>query len=970
MHLHNHSNFSLIDGHARIIDYLQLAKADGQEAFALTDHGSLGGSIELYQEAKKIDIKPIIGIELYVDAYELRERPYPGHITLLAKNESGYRAIIAVNNLAHRQFYYRPRVTLAQLVSYLENCIVLSGCMSSPVFDWPIADAEMMLKELNKHSAGLFLEAQWHYSEDPEFQAKQNMYLERVAVLRKSLDLPAILTNDCHYAFQHDEIIHQSLIKHSQSKEAGLEFDGEGFYFKNQQIMQEIASALGLPNAIDDAVSIARSCNTIVPEADKINWYVPDITLGKSRETIESLCLPEIWRKAQFESFSEERVRQYEERFEYEMSILGTSPAIMNSYLVAHELISWCNNEHIPAAARGSMAGSLVSYLLGITKEDPVKYRLSFSRAVSPARPTIPDFDIDVSSEGRPRVLEYIAERYQETRPISAYIHYGPKGALRKVIRLEGLHSPMEANVLCRTLPDDWTKEDFSYSPTAKKYIGNAPWWENIPEEYRDWVASYRGLYSTMSVHPSGILLGGPERSLENEVPMSWIASSKVLASQYDMYTLKNIGMFKLDVLGLRALDQLAYMKEVSGVELEDDNYDDPDVLYAFSRGLLSEAFQMDGYAAREVIKQIEGIKTFEDLVAVNALCRPGASQFTPEYRKGSTRLISIYPELEPVLGYTNGLILYQEQVMEIGRVLAGFDDAWQDEIKESIKYFKHENFINKIGPKFLEGCQQTTGHDGQLMLETIVKFAGYAFNRAHAMTYSALAYKMMWYKVHHPAAYYAAVFDDCSDRARLVLESHFFGVKWQPADVNTSHFRTQVQGQTILLGLGAIKGVGPAAFAALSEARPFVSFKDLQDRVQKKRCNTKVQANLINAFACNSLGEKGNYNDFQEAFGFSYQHMDAGISIELAKWEKEQPSLRVAGFVTSMSERTIKSGEHSGSKFARVSVTNPVGKRDCMIWPEIWSKLRRSIYVSKPVRLYGQWPLTKDFNVEGEVTA
>lgn len=963
MHLHNHTNFSLIDGRALISDYVGLAKADGQEAFAITDHGTLGGIIEGYLECQKQGIKLIGGMELYVDAFELRERNFPGHLTVLAKSETGYRALIAVNNLAHRQFYYRPRVTLQQLIEgkFLEDWIVLSGCMSSPLYDWPLSDAENIVKNLAAASGNFFMEVQWHYTENQEFQVKEDLYRERVATLAKSTGLPLVLTNDCHYAHKHDETIHQALLH--KSKSDVLELDGEGFYFKPQKVMQEIANALGIPNAVDNAVEAAKLCNLVIPEAEKISWYVPDITGGQPEATLRGICRTELTSMRQH-GYGQE----YEDRFEYEMSVLKTSPAILNSYLVAYDLIEWCNRGGIPAAARGSMAGSLVSFLLGITKEDPVKYNLSFSRAVSPARPTIPDFDIDVSSINRAKVLAYIAERYAETRPIAAYTHYGPKGALKKVMRLDGTRSPMEANNLSKELPDDWTNEDFAYSPTSKKFIGTQPWFENIPEEYRDWVAVYRGLFSTMSVHPSGILLGGPERNLEVEVPMQWIASSKVLASQFDMYSLKNIGMFKLDVLGLKALDQLAYMRQVSNDQPKDDNYDEPDVLQAFSIGLLSEAFQMDGWAAREVIRRIEGIRTFHDLVAVNALCRPGASQFIGEYRQGSTRLISVYPEAQPLLDYTNGLILYQEQVMEIGRVLAGFDDTWQDEIKEAIKYFKYETFINKIGPKFLEGCQATCGRDGQLMLDAILKFAGYAFNKAHSMTYAATAYKMMWYKVHYPSVYYAAVFDECKDRPRLVLESHFFGVKWLAADVNTSEFDTRVQDSRILLGLGAIKGVGPAAFEALSKARPFTSFEDLQKRVEKRRCNKNVQANMVNAFACSSLGELGNYSAFQEAYDFAYQYMDPEASVGLASWEKEASSYRVAGFVTDIYERTIKTGDNAGKNFAKISITNPMGKRDCVSWPESWTKLRRSLYVGKPVRLWGNFQIGKDFVVDGEV--
>lgn len=963
MHLHLHTNYSVIDGRASIYDYIDLAVADGQTGIAVTDHGTLGGVIDAYKAAQSHDLKFVPGQEMYVDGLELRERNYPGHLTVLAKNESGYRALIAANNLAHRQFYYRPRLTIQQIIDnkFAENWIVLSGCMSSPLFDLPYAESEQMIRYFAPHCGGFGLEVMWHHSTDAEFNAKQDNYLERVSAWHKTTGLPLIMTNDCHYAFKHQEDIHQHMLKTSNNKDGAndLEFDGEGFYFKTTAQMQEIASALNCPDAVDNANRVFTLCDVKIPEADHVQWYVPDITGGKPFETIRQLAEPKL---RQLEDIYGSA---YRERYEFELGVLSTSPAILNSYLVTHDVVDWCQRANIPIAARGSMAGSLVSHLLGITLEDPIKYRLSFSRAVNPARPSIPDFDLDVSSVHRGAILEYLRERYEGNIPIAAYTHYGPKGAFRKVLATEGLRNPKEINDLSTPLPADWSDGDFQYSQTGHRYQGKAAWTELIPEQYHSYVATYKGLYSNMTVHPSGVLISGPERQLEDEVPLQWIASSKTLTSAYDMYTLKKIGLFKLDVLGLQTLDQLDYMKREANAEPPNDDYDDPQVLSAFGADLLAEIFQMDGYTCRDVLKNIQGVNTFEDIIAANTLARPGCSQFTPYYRSGFEGLLREYPPLQDVLGPTNGLILYQEQVMEIARILADFDDREQDDVKESIKYFRKENWKGTIEPLFRERCD-AKGFDSSNILSAIERMASYTFNRAHAMTYAAIAYKMMWYKVYHPAVYYAATFDSADEKHRLVLESHVFGVKWHPADLNNSEANTSIKNGEILLGLGAIKGVGPAAIEAIKEARPFANREDLENRVNRRKCNIKVINALEEAFALTSIGGSGTFSKFNEAFGFPYRYMDGTASKELSEWQQQQPMNRLGGFLISFKAFIInKPGPNQGKEMARGEIVNIMGKSKCVIFPDDWKKLRGLFYNGAAVKTTGEFQLSGDFIVQ-----
>lgn len=972
MHLHNHGAHSVIDGMGMVHDYLELAAADGQASFALTDHGTLGGIIELYTEAKKLGVKPIAGIELYVDAYELgssenQQRSY-GHLTVLAKNEAGYRALIAANNIAHRQFYYRPRVTLQQLIDrgLMRDWYVLSGCMSSPINHLAFSDALNIVQQLHANSAGCFLEAMWHPTDREDFDNKQWEYLERVAALKTATGLPIVLTNDCHFAKPQNEDIHNRLLSRSHAP-SDLEFDGEGFYFKRigdhvdelgvlHRGMQWIANQLGIPDAVDNAVRLSAQCELYIPEVEQLNWHVPDITNGRPEETLRTLAEPRLQRYGP----------EYRERFEYEMGVLRTSPAILNSYLVAEDVCRWSRERDIIVAARGSMGGSLVSFLLGITLEDPIKYNLSFSRAVNPARPTIPDFDLDVSSLHRAEILDYLKNRYAGNIPIAAYTHYGPKGAFRKILRMEGIQDQQRINELCRELPDGWSGGDFAYDGTQHKYIGTEDWTNNLPEQYHDEVAIYQGLYSSVSVHPSGLLISGPERPLENEVPLQWIASSKTLSSAFDMYTLKKIGLFKLDVLGLATLDQLEFMRRMSGVDLPDDNYDDPAVLRAFSADLLAEIFQMDGYACRSVLKDIQGVNTFMDIVAANTLARPGVAQFTRYYRSGLEGLVREYPLISELLAETNGLILYQEQVMEIARILADFDDAEQDDVKESIKYFRHDNWENTIVPKFTARCH-AKGIDPTNILAAIAQMASYTYNKAHAMTYAAIAYKMMWYKVKYPVIYYAATFDHAKDKSRLILESHFFNVKWHPPDVNTSEAFTTVRDGEIYLGLSAIKGVGPAAYEAITESRPYVDLNDMMERINRRKCNVRVIEAMKQAYALSSLGEEGTLSAFIEAYGFSMRYLNSEESRQLSEWQNELHTIRLGGFITELRSFKIRSqGSNHGREMCRMRVGNINGTKEAVVFPDVWRRAAAILYTGAAVKLEGEYQVSGEFVVHG----
>ena len=421
------------------------------------------------------------------------------------------------------------------------------------------------------------------------------------------------------------------------------------------------------------------------------------------------------------------------------------------------------------------------------------------------------------------------------------------------------------------------------------------------------------------------------------------------------MYSLKKLGVFKLDILGLATLDQLEQMRKLSGAEVP-DSYDDRKTLAAFQRGQTCEIFQLDGHAARNVIAGI-GVYEFEDLVAVNALCRPGASQFIDTYRAGSNRLTVKYPPLDKILAYTRGVIIYQEQVMEICKVLAGFDDAEQDDIKEAIKYFRDEVFA-AIEPRFMQGCAER-GHDGREIFSAIKQFAGYAFNRAHAVSYAGLAYRMQWYKVHYPAIFYASVYDHSENKTRLILESHAFGVKWELPDVNHSWAMTRLIGDTIWIGLTSIKGIGPAVCDAIREARKagtFASKADFEDRVSRRSVNVRHRDVLVRAGAMRSLNEPGTEQ-------LSLIGVNPQIATERARWlMTRRGDYYIGGYVTQAREHIVSKGANAGKAMGYVSLQTASGEITVVLFPDVWSRFKKYRHEMLGLVFEGEWSGRTEF--------
>lgn len=923
VHCHAHSQYSLIDGRVTIERYIDACEKDGQPAFALTDHGSISGAIDLYTTARKHGVKPIIGSEIYIDHLDA-DAPRPSsvdHLTILAKSERGYRDLVLATTMAAANFYYRPRLYFSEIAqnNLWSDWFILSGCKSSTLSKLLLAgereQAFNFADYYAKHAGGFALEVM------PQDTSRE--LLEQIKILSKVTGIPMVLTNDCHYGDPSSEDLYQNLIANGD-KVRGIEFDGRGFHWRSTREMFEIAEQLGVLDAARNTVKVAEACNVTLPEVDDVVWDAPQISKDPKKD-ISVVC------EIKLPWLSDAHTRRYN----YEMSVLARVPHVMQSYLVAFDIVNWCRNENIPARCRGSMGGSLVAWLMGITYDDPVVWNLKFERAVNPARPTIPDFDIDVSSLRRDEVLNYILHKWPNAKPIVTFQTYKPHGAIKQVMRAYNFHSYIMDGVT-KNMPDEW---------------GDHIDWNPVPPELVETIKTYDGLFNTMSIHPAGISLNTPSTM----IPLTWIVSSKQFVAGFDMYSLKKIGNFKMDILGLKTLDQIQFFEETTGVKAP-EKYEDEAVFEKLSTGKTAAIFQLDGYAAGNCISAIGGINKFEDIVACNALARPGAIKFADVYRTGDTPYIAQYPPLAPVLTYSNGVVLYQEQAMEIARILANFDDIEQDEIKEATKNFR-ENVFNTIGPKFLERCR-TNGWDGQAIWDAIKQFSGYAFNRAHAVAYAAVAYQLAWFKTHYPTHFYAGVFDKYKDPMRLVIESYSFGVRWKLPDINESGYYTTVekdnQGDYVQLGIGTIKGIGEAVAAEILQKRPFASVEDFEDRIDKKKCNVGYKRRLYSSGCFEALGVRADKDGLRELLGINACAFRLDEFLAAIPRSLEYDVL--AGFVASIKPTKIKKeGRNFGREMGIVTVMNSKGSYMASLFPSQWMKFKTIVRPGDAVWFKGE---------------
>ena len=873
VHLHNHSDYSLLDGAQTVQTLVNTIDDLGMDSVALTEHGNMFSVIPYYKSAKKVGVKPIIGCETYVavgSRFDKKPRSDGGwgnnHLVLLAQNYTGYRNLMKLVTYGYLDgFYYRPRVDIDLLKEHNEGIICLSGCLKGEVTEKMLKDDWDGAKEAALRFAEIFedrfyLEVQNHGIPD-EVQNIENM-----KKLAGELNLPLVCTNDAHYAKHEHWEAHDVHICLGTGKERDdpnrLRYATPEFYFKTQDQMYEMFK--DVPNAIENTRKIADSIEIELPMGDYHlpRFPIPEDVSNKDPDTyLQNLC--EVGVQNRYGDIDP----KLRDRLDHELKVIKKM-GFAGYFLITADFVKHAKDNAIPVGpGRGSAAGSLVSYSLGITTIDPMRHNLLFERFLNPDRISMPDIDIDFCIERRGEVIDYIKDQYGE-KSVTQIITFGKMKA-RQVIRDVGRvfgYSFGEIDRLAKLIPTtlNITLDDALKQSPDLKEAGEG--------QYKD-VIEYskvlEGMNRHASTHAAGVVIAPGD--LTDFVPLYRSPQGDV-TSQYDMKGLESLGLLKLDFLGLRNLtvidNALKLLKERGEkVDIEKIPMDDPKVYKMFAKGLTIGVFQFESSGMREFLKKLKPT-VLEDLIAMNALYRPGPMDNIDDFisrKHGKKKIKYTHPAMESILNETYGIIVYQEQVMQIAHEIAGFTLAEADIMRRAMGK-KDKKSMDELKVKFIDGALEK--HDiskkkGEEIYELIEKFAEYGFNKSHSTAYAYVAYRTAWLKTHYPAEFMSAnLTSEMSNIDRVVIlinECRKLKIDVDPPDVNISgtNFRP-VDNKTISFGLNAIKNVGTKALDQIVEARDkhgkFESLFDFTANVSLKSVNRKVLESLNMAGALDGL--------------------------------------------------------------------------------------------------------------------
>ncbi|MCX7937383.1 MAG: DNA polymerase III subunit alpha [Chlorobi bacterium] len=884
VHLHNHSHYSLLDAIATPEQLILAALNDGQPAVALTDHGVMFGCMEFYFAAKKHGIKPIIGCEIYLATGSRFEKTTPNkaeqgrnyyHLVLLAKNETGYRNLCKLVSLAHTEgYYYKPRIDRELLVQYHEGLIALSGCLIGPIneplrrgdFETAIATARWF-KEL--FGDDWYIELQNHGLPDDA------IVLEHAPKIARQLGIKVVATNDCHYIQPDHAIAHNVhlLIKEANASNAGtfditkLRYRVPEMYFKSAEQMK--ALFLDHPEAIENTLEIAEKVSFEPSFAPKMPTF--PIPAESSAQTLDEYLeeLTMLGLERRYKQLTPEIL----DRVRFELDVIKRM-GYSGYFLIVQDFIGAARQRGISVGpGRGSAAGSLVAYALGITNVDPIKHDLIFERFLNPDRVSLPDIDVDFNDERRDEVIEYVRTKYGADA-VAQIITFGTLSArqvIKDVGRVLGI-APSTINAITEKIPVILGKV------TKLSDALNLPdlrWLRDTDDPKLRQLVEYslilEGLARNTSVHAAGVVIApGP---ITDYVPIYKTPNTNV-TTQYTMKELEAVGLLKMDFLGLATLSiidrTLKQIKENYGVEIDIDSidYNDERVYGMLSEGHTLAVFQFESEKMTEYLRQLKP-RNLEELTAMNALYRPGPMDNIPEFidRKFGRKPIEyLHPLMERRLRNTYGIIVYQEQVMQLVQDLAGFTLAQADTLRRAMGK-KDDKLMAQQRQAFIEGAFRTNGIEPALageIFDLIQKFASYGFNKSHAVAYAYLAYQTAWLKCYYPAEFLAAnmtaELGKLDKINALIEEARKFGITVLPPDVNQSNITFRATSPTtIVFGLAAIKNVGIPAVESIIKARetggPFRSLFDFCRRVDTRLVNKRALEALIASGALDSLG-------------------------------------------------------------------------------------------------------------------
>lgn len=877
VHLHTHSEYSLLDGAARITSLVERARELEMPALALTDHGYMYGAVAFYKAAVKAGIKPILGCEVYFtpDVRTKREgKPNLYHLLLLARDNEGYRNLMAlVSDAAVKGYYYKPQVDLELLERYAEGLIGTSACMSGilskSVERGELAEARAWAETYSRvFGEGNFyveLQEQGIVADNGVSQSAINADLARLA---DEMGLPLVGTNDIHYLAREDALTQDLLLCIGTGKtldeEKRMRFSCDEFYFKSPD---EMADALGnYPEALANTLDIAESCNVEI-ETGKIILPVFEVPPTDTEDTyLRRRCLEGLKVR-----YGDPIPGEALERLDYELSIVEDK-ALAAYFLIVQDFTLWAKENGIGVGpGRGSAAGSIISYALGITNIDPLENGLLFERFLNPERTEMPDIDMDFDDERRGEVIEYVRGKYgvDKVAQIITFNKMKARAAVRDAGRVMGypygvpdriskmIVEEQNATIARSLSQNPELNSDYTGNPDTKRIVDSA--------------LAIEGIVRGEGVHAAGVVIC--RDPLHYYVPVKYDTKGGAVITQYDGPTVADMGLLKMDFLGLRTLtviaDAVRNVERNHGVKLVPDDfpYDDEATFALYQRADTDGVFQVDSAGMKNTLRQLKPT-VFADIIAVVALFRPGPMDSIPEFiaRKHGKSPISYYDErLKPILAETYGLIVYQEQAMRIAMEMAGFPGAKAEKLRKGMGK-KIAEIVDALKPEFIDGAV-SRGYERALAMRVwndIEKFAEYAFNKSHAAAYAIVSYQTAYLKAHYPQEFMAAVLTSYAGRTDALVKyiSAFRsgGAEVLPPDVNSSGKDfTAVPGEGIRFGLMGIRGVGEGVVEAIVSARGhggrFHSLQDFCERVDMRQVNKKTIEALIKSGAFDSTG-------------------------------------------------------------------------------------------------------------------
>ena len=915
VHLHLHTQYSLLDGAIKIGDLVKKAKEFGYRAVGVSDHGNLFGSYQFYKTLKKEGIKPIIGMEAYFTTGSRFDRKTKGsednitdkynhHLILIAKNDVGLKNLFKLSTLAYKEgFYYKPRIDYELLEKYGEGLIALTACLKGvPTYYASINETEKAQEWVRKFKdifgEDLYLELQ---SNDIDEQAVANRNLIEIA---KKYGVKLIATNDSHYLNPEDREAHTVLMAiqmkrtiHDMTKggfrcaNGGLHFAGpeeiwRKFEGKFEGWERALLNTLEVMEKTADSFELFENSGYLLPE-----YQVPGDT--SLEEHLRELAIRGL--RQRIEKGQAKDTREYWERLEFELDVINRM-GFAGYFLIVQDFINWAKKNSVPVGpGRGSAAGSLVAYSIGITDVDPIRHGLLFERFLNPERVSMPDIDVDFCQDNRDRVIEYVREKYgkENVAQIITYNVMKAKQTLRDVARALGLPYST-ADQLAKLIPQGdvqgtWLSLEEMYSTpleVLKERYGahrgdiedNVNKFRKLCKENPDIdklvqiALRLEGLTRHTSLHAAGVVIA--PKSLSELIPMFYDRDGTV-ATQYDMTKLEELGLLKMDFLGLKTLTELKGMKDlVKERKGEDVDFlslpmDDPRVFELLQEGNTTGVFQLESRGMKELLKRLKP-DSFDDIVAVLALYRPGPlkSGLVDRYinrKHGKEEVDYPFPELEGVLKETYGVIVYQEQVMKMSQILAGFTPGEADTLRKAIGK-KKKDLMEQMRDKFIKGAVERGFPEDRItrLWEDIEKFASYSFNKSHSVAYGYISYWTAYMKAHYPAEFFAVkLTTEKNDNKfiNLIKDAKLMGFEILPPDVNRSDVGFKIEGdRQIRFGIGRIKGVGEEAARAIVEARKGREFRNIQDFVRSvdgRKVNKKVLECLIKAGSFDFTGSR-----------------------------------------------------------------------------------------------------------------